>query len=234
MDKSKLISAALVALGLLALGLTIRSGLRSITDNQRNVEVRGLATRQVEANRVTWPVMFTHTGNDLPQLYDRVASTNNAIVKFLTDNGIPSQDISVGAPDMTDLSTNRYNSDPLPYNYSMTSVVTVSSSQVDKVRSLIGRQGELLKQGIPILAGDWQHQITYEYTDLNSIKPAMIQEATRNAREAAQKFAEDSESKLGKIINASQGQFTIEDRDSYTPYIKEVRVVTSLTYSLED
>lgn len=76
--------------------------------------------------------------------------------------------------------------------------------------------------------------MTYDYTELNSIKPEMIAEATKNAREAAKKFADDSDSKIGKIKSARQGQFSVEDRDSYTPYIKEVRVVTTLTYFLED
>ncbi len=96
------------------------------------------------------------------------------------------------------------------------------------------RQTELLKQGIAIVAGDYQYQTTYEYTDLNSIKPEMIAEATKNAREAANKFAEDSDSKLGKIKTASQGQFSIEDRDQYTPYLKKVRVVSSIVYYLND
>ena len=61
----------------------------------------------------------------------------------------------------------------------------------------------------------------------------MIEEATRNAREAAEKFAKDSDSKLGKIKTAQQGLFTIEDRDSYTPYIKKVRVVTTVDFFLE-
>ena len=135
---------------------------------------------------------------------------------------------------MTDLRTDRYNTQPIPYNYSVTSVVTVSSSQVDKVHGLINRQGELLQKGIAIISSDYSNQITYEYTDLNSIKPEMIAEATQNAREAAKKFADDSDSKIGKIKSARQGQFSIEDRDAYTPYIKQVRVVTSLTYFLED
>ncbi len=115
----------------------------------------------------------------------------------------------------------------------MQSVVTVSSSQVDKVHELINRQGELMERGIAI-TNDYSNPITYDYTELNSIKPEMIAEATKNAREAANKFAEDSDSKLGKIKTAYQGQFSIEDRDQYTPYIKEVRVVTTLTYFLED
>ncbi|MBQ8772885.1 MAG: hypothetical protein IJZ17_00185, partial [Muribaculaceae bacterium] len=72
------------------------------------------------------------------------------------------------------------------------------------------------------------------YTDLNLIKPDMIAEATAAAREAGDKFAADSNSKLGKIKTASQGQFTIENRDSNTPYIKNVRVVTTIVYYLED
>ncbi len=229
----KITMALVIALGLLALGLCIRSGLRAIPDSQRTVDVRGLATREVPANRVTWPIVFKQVGNDLPTVYEQVSSTNDAIVKYLKDNGISDSDISISAPSMTDLTTDRYNTQPLPYNYSVQSVVTVSSDKVDKVRELINRQGELLRRGIAIQS-DYSYPITYEYTELNSIKPEMIAEATKNAREAANKFAEDSESKLGKIKSAYQGQFSIEDRDNYTPYIKTVRVVTTLTYFLED
>ncbi|MDE7410770.1 MAG: SIMPL domain-containing protein [Paramuribaculum sp.] len=234
MNVSKIIASALVAVGLLALGLCVRSGIKSIPDSQRTVEVRGLATREVAANHVTWPIVFTQVGNDLPQVYDYVASINTQIMSFLTDNGIDAAEISVSAPSMTNLTLNRYNSDPLPYKYSVTSVVTVSSTQVDKVRALINRQGELLKRGIPITTESYQYPISYEFTELNSIKPEMIAEATDAARQAAKKFADDSHSSIGKIKSARQGQFSIEDRDSYTPYLKEVRVVTTLTYFLED
>ena len=102
------------------------------------------------------------------------------------------------------------------------------------MRELIKKQTELLRQGIAVVAGDYNYQTRYEYTDLNSIKPEMIAEATANARQAADKFASDSDSKLGKIKTASQGQFSIEDRDQYTPNIKTVRIVTYITYYLED
>ena len=228
------ITGAILAVGLLALGLCVRSGLKSFNDSQRTVEVKGLATREVPANKVTWPISTKQVGNDLPAVYAQVASINQAIVEFLKANGLSDNEISIGAPQMTDYRTTRYNNDPIPYNYSVSSVVTVSSTQVDKVRQLINRQGELLSKGIAVVSNDYSNQISYEYTGLNEIKPEMIAEATENAREAAKKFADDSDSKIGKIKSARQGQFTIEDRDSYTPYIKEVRVVTSLTYFLED
>ena len=230
MKPSSIISASILAVGILALGLCVRSGLKSFNDSQRTVEVRGLATRQVNATQVTWPIVFKQVGNDLPAVYNQVSATNSAIMAFLKDNGIPENEISVSAPSMTDLSTDQ----PIPFKYSVTSVVTVSSRQVDKVHALINRQGELLSRGIAIISNDYSNQVTYDYTELNSIKPEMIAEATKNAREAAKKFADDSDSKIGKIKSARQGQFSVEDRDSYTPYIKEVRVVTTLTYFLED
>lgn len=233
MTNKVIIASAVLAVGLLALGLCIRGGLKSFNDSQRIVEVRGLSEREVPADQVTWPISFKLTGNELPAVYAQVSSTNNVIVEFLRANGIAEKDISVSAPQVNDLSADRYNSQPIPFNYSVTSVVTVSSSQVDKVRQLINRQGELLKKGIPI-STDYSNPITYKFTGLNSIKPEMIAEATKNAREAAEKFANDSESKIGKIKEARQGQFEVNDRDNYTPYIKTVRVVTKLVYYLED
>lgn len=233
MKPTAIIASAIISLGLLALGLCIRSGIDFAASRDRTVDVRGLAEREVPANVVTWPIMFKEVGNSLPTVYANVSATNQRIVDFLKSNGITDQEISIGAPKVQDLTTDRYNNQPLPYNYAITSVVTVSSGKVKEIHALINRQGELFAQGIAI-TNDYNYQITYDFTDLNSIKPEMIAGATKNAREAAKKFADDSESSLGKIKTARQGQFTIDDRDSTTPYIKKVRVVTSLTYYLED
>lgn len=229
-----IIAALLVAFGLLALGLSVRSGLASFSSRDRTVEVRGLAERQVAANKVTWPISFKLVGNDLPTLYNQVNATTNTIIEFLTSNGIDKKEISVNAPQVDDLQADRYNNNPIPYRYNLTVVMTVVSTNVDRVTELIKRQGELLKQGIALSVNQYSNPTIYEYTGLNDIKPAMIAEATENARVAAKKFADDSHSKIGKIRSARQGQFSIEDRDPYTPQIKNVRVVTSLTYYLED
>ena len=203
------VSALLIGLGIFFLGVFIKAGFNSISNNARVVTVRGLSEREVEANKVTWPIVSKFVGNDLPTVYQNIETSNNAIVAFLKSNAIP-------------------------FRYNVTSVIVVTSSKVKEVNKLIERQTELLKQGIAIVAGDYNYQTTYEYTDLNSIKPAMIADATKNARKAAIKFAEDSESNLGKIKTASQGQFSIENRDQYTPYIKRVRVVSTIQYYLKD
>ncbi len=224
-----LISAALVAAGIFFLGVFIKSGIDNMAFRDRQVTVKGLAEREVEANRVTWPIQFSVAGNDLLSLYDQVTRYNEKIVTFLATNGIDKNEISINPPDTYNATTNQYSSGNFKYNYSLTCNVTVTTSKVAKVRELLDRQAELLKEGIPYS----NSYINYEYTALNDIKPTMIAEATKNARDAAARFAEDSGSKVGKMKTASQGQFSIEDQ-SATPFLKKVRVVTTIVYYLED
>ena len=229
-----IISSAIVALGLVLLGLALKSGIDRFSDRERVVTVRGLCEKEVQANKVTWPIVTKEVGNSLPDIYRVIESNNKAIMSFLTDNGLSENEISVNPPQVYDAAAERYGRSDNPYRYQVTNVIVVTSDKVDLVRKLIDKQTDLLRQGIAIVAGDYNYQTTYEYTDLNSVKPEMIAEATSNAREAADKFAQDSDSKLGKIKTASQGQFSINDRDQYTPQIKTIRVVTYITYYLED
>lgn len=224
----------ILALGLFMLGFQVKRGLYSISDNQRVVTVRGLSEREVKANKVTWPIVSKEVGNDLPSIYNNIEKTNKSIVAFLKSNGIKNEEITINAPQVLDLQADRYSNNSMPFRYNVTNVVVVTSNQVDKVRELIARQTELLKEGIAVVAGDYQYQTVYEFTGLNDIKPEMIADATKNAREAANKFAEDSDSELGKIKTASQGQFSIEDRDQFTPFIKQIRVVSTIQYYLKD
>lgn len=228
------VPALLVAIGLMLLGIFIKGGFSSISSNQRVVTVRGLCEKEFEANKVTWPIVSKAVGNDLAALYSQIETTDNAIVAFLKRNGISESEYSINAPSISDLQADSYGGTPPPYRYRATTVVVVTSSQVKKINELMQKQTELMAQGIAIVAGDYNYQTLYEYTDLNKIKPEMIAEATKNAREAASKFAEDSQSKVGKIKSASQGQFSIEDRDQYTPYVKRIRVVSTIQYYLKD
>lgn len=226
----KFIPSLLIALSIVILGLCLKSGIDNFTFRDREVTVRGLAERQVMANEVTWPITFNIAGDDLTTIYDNVSRTDSIIVRFLTSSGIIRDEISVAPPSTYNAAANQYGSSTFKYKYSLESTVTVTTKKVDKVRELLGRQAELLKEGVAFS----NSYINYRYTDLNAIKPAMIEEATKNARLAADKFAADSHSKVGKIKTASQGQFSIDDSDSSTPWLKNVRVVSTIVYYIED
>lgn len=235
MDKHKTLLASLIlAAGIFFGGLSIGNALTNFRNSDRCVSVRGLAEREVKADNVIWPLVYKETGNNLNAIYDNIKTKNGIITSFLKKEGIADEEIFISAPEIIDMEAERYQSNTPGYRYNVTSVITVSSGKVDLVRELMTRQVELLRKGVAITGGDYRYNAEFSFNGLNSIKPEMIEEATKNAREAAEKFAMDSDSKLGKIKNASQGLFSIYDRDSNTPYIKKVRVVTSVNYFLED
>lgn len=228
------VPALLIGIGITLLGVFICNGFGSLSANQRVVTVRGLSERDVMADKVTWPIVSKTVGNDLTLLYSQVEKTDSAIVSFLRSNGVSDREFEVSAPKVQDMQADNYGNTQVPYRYNVTTVVVVTSSQVEKINKLMLKQSDLMQQGIAIVAGDYNYQTIYEFTKLNKIKPDMVADATKNAREAALKFAEDSKSELGKIKSASQGQFSIEDRDQYTPSIKHVRVVSTIEYYLND
>lgn len=230
MNKSTVIGAAVLAVSICVLGLCIKAGIDNFAFRDRVVTVRGLAERTVEADYVTWPMNYAVAGDDLSRLYNEMQTNNDIVVKFLTDNGIERDEISVNPPDLYNAAGNVYGGDRARYQYNLNVTITVATNKVAKVRELITRQSELLKKGVAVS----NNYINYQFTGLNSVKPEMIAEATKNARVAADQFASDSSSKVGKIKTATQGQFSISDADSSTPQLKNVRVVSTIVYYLED
>lgn len=232
---SSVMAALLVAVGIFLGGMAIRSGITTFKEKDRKVSVRGLAEKEMKADKVTWPLTYKEIGNDPAEMYSRLEKKNNAIIAFLKKGGLIDEEISVNPPKIMDRQADNYGNETLNYRYKAVSVITVTSKKVDLVRSLLNRQSELMKMDIPIVSEEYGNtSATYEFTGLNTIKPEMVEEATKNARTTAEKFAQDSGSKLGKIATAYQGQFSIENRDENTPYIKKIRVVNTVEYYLED
>ena len=234
MKDNKIISAALIALGLVCLGWFIKAGIDNFANKDRKVNVKGLAEQEVEADKVTWPIVSKEVGNDLTDLYNRIGSTEGKIKKFLQRNGIKEDEMMQNAPQVVDLQAREYGDNNKAYRYIVTSVITVNSREVKKVRQILARQGDLLKEGVAIVDGGYDNPVKYEFVSFQLMKPKMMQQAIENAEKTAQQFAENSHSQLNKIVSADQGQFSIENRDDNTPYIKKVRVVTTVTYSLKD
>ena len=234
MKTNRIVEASILAFAIIVLGFNLKAGIDHFVDKDRRVTVKGLAEMEVPANKVTWPIVSKEIGNDLPSLYSKINSTNAAIKRFLIAGGLTESEISVNAPVVIDMNAERYGNNQSGYRYNITSVITVTSSKVDLVRKILARQGELLKDGIAIVSGDYDNRIRYEFVSFKAMKPKMMEEAIANAEKTAQQFATSSKSKLGKIVSADQGQFSIDDRDSNTPYIKKVRVVSTVTYALKD
>ena len=224
----------MIAVAIVVMGVCLKAGIDNFTNKDRRVTAKGLAEREVAADKVTWPIVSVELGNDLPQLYNKINSTTSKIRTFLKENGVPDEDISVNPPVVQDKNANLYSNERVVNRYNITSVITVTSNDVAKIRGIISRQGELLRQGVAIIDGGYENPIVYEYTGFNEIKPEMMKEAIANAQATAEQFAGNCNSELDKIITATQGQFSISDRDNNSPHIKKIRVVSTITYSLKD
>lgn len=229
--QQNLIAGVCVAIGIASVGISLKAGIDHFVDRDRVVTVKGLAERNVQADYVIWPVTFRVTGTDLSALYEKAQTQSEEIRNFLISQGIKAQDISQGTPSVQDLHADFYGNNLPPERYRMEMAVSVATTDVDTVLKAMVNQSELIQKGV-LFTQNYRTQ--FSFNGLNSIKPEMVEEATKNARSTAQKFAEDSDSELGKIRRASQGQFSIYDRDSNTPYIKRVRVVTTVEYYLKD
>ena len=224
----------MIAVAIVVMGVCLKAGIDNFTNKDRRVTAKGLAEREVAADKVTWPIVSVELGNDLPQLYNKINSTTSKIRTFLKENGVSDEDISVNPPVVQDKNANLYSNERVVNRYNITSVITVTSNDVAKIRGIISRQGELLRQGVAIIDGGYENPIVYEYTGFNEIKPEMMKEAIANAQATAEQFAGNCNSELDKIITATQGQFSISDRDNNSPHIKKIRVVSTITYSLKD
>ncbi|MBU1619754.1 MAG: SIMPL domain-containing protein [Gammaproteobacteria bacterium] len=228
------VSATILALALVAGSAILANSLIQFRAMERVVQVKGLAEREVAADRVIWPIKFNDVDNNLTTLVANVERKNEQIQAFLKLQGFGLNEISVAVPQIVDRQAGYYDPNANQMRYTASSIVTVYSSNVDLVHQAMAKLLELSKTGIAIAGQDYDSKAEFIFSGLNELKPNMIEEATRNAREVATKFAADSQSKLGKIKTASQGQFSISDRDSNTPYIKKVRVVATVDYYLSD
>ena len=228
------VAATVIALGMVAGSAILANSLIEFRAMERVVQVKGLSEREVAADTVIWPIKFNDVDNNLTTLVANVERKNEQIQAFLKLQGFSQKEITVAVPQIVDRQAGYYDPNANQMRYTASSTVTVYSSNVDLVHQAMAKLLELSKTGIAIAGQDYDSKPEFIFSGLNELKPDMIADATRNAREVATKFAADSDSKLGKIKTASQGQFSITDRDSNTPYIKKVRVVATVDYYLSD
>lgn len=231
---SAFILGIFIFLGLAAIGYQLGNAAVKVKEYERTVTAKGLSEREYPADIVIWPIQFTESSNDLAQLYRSIEASNLKIKNFLEKNKIDSKEISFSSPNITDKSAQQYGNAKAEFRYTGQQTVTVYSKNIQGVRDVMKSLPELGKTGIAFTGNNYQGQTEYIFARLNEVKPEMIEEATRKAREVAQKFAADSQSKLGKIRRARQGQFSISARDKNSPHIKKVRVVSTVEYYLSD
>ena len=222
-----------VSVSVIASAVILSVGLSNIARADKTVSVRGLAEREVDADLAVWPLTFSLGSNDLSELQKDILAKTEIVKNYLAEYELSGDDFTVQSPSITDNSMNPYmDKNQVRYTYIAETVVLVRSSKVEQVKKAQSDSLKLMSDGFAV-SKDYKSKISFEFTKLNDIKPQMIAEATKNARTAAEQFARDSGSKVGKIKRASQGLFSIEDAAADLSERKTIRVVTTVEYLLK-
>jgi len=230
---SSFVLGVFIAAGLIGMAFFLSDAVLRVKGMERSVAVKGLAEKEVKADTAIFPIRFQNVAPTMDSLSDKMKLSTLQITDFLHKLGFTSNEITIAPPQFSDRLSQSYNNNfNEKVRFSADSMITVYSKKVDNVVKLQRELYLLTEKGV--FARNDAYETRYIFTGLNTIKPEMIEVATKNARSAASKFAKDSNSILGKIKHASQGYFSINNRDPSTPYIKRVRVVTNVSYYLND
>ena len=233
METRPVIAAALIAIGLIGSGWFAAEGMRKLRTADRYVTVKGSAEKIVDADLVVWPLSQTVGGNELGAVQAQLDANTRTIRDFLTSAGFKDDEIVVSPPRLEDRWAYSYGDNRPPERYRYSNTVTLRSNRVTAALAALRRSGDVVAKGVMLNTDDGGGP-DFDYTQLNEIKPALIAEATANARKSAEQFAKDSGARIGGIRNANQGVISIENRDAGSPQIKKIRVVTTVEYFLKD
>ena len=236
-SESRLWAAALglaIAAGLAAAGWFVAEGLYALQASARVVTVKGLAEREVPADVGVWPIVFTVHADELDKLHDAIDSTTSRVLDFLSEHGLPASEAYRSIPRITDFRAQALGQAGQPeHRFLAEATLTLRTRDVAAMKSAMENAGTLVGRGV-VMVRSYEARPRFLFTRLDEVKPAMIAEATRDARRAARQFAQDSGSRVGPIRTARQGYFSVTDRDPFTPEFKTVRVVTGVEYFLVD
>ena len=240
---------ALLALGLIIGGWVTGAQTKATRLSDRYVSVKGLVERNVKSDLVIWNLSYKEAGDDLAAVSAKTDGHTKIVQQFLAAQGIQSPEIELGVIRVVDTQANEYGGNRAPRRYIAERQITVRTSRVEQVAIAAQKTMQLLQKGVVLTSEPGQQALVYKFNGLNSIKPDMISEATRNARAAADRFALDSNSRVGAIRQANQGVFSIlpADRGSAdasaegtagdpgadSSLMKTVRIVTSVQYYLD-
>jgi hypothetical protein len=229
--RSFLILGLSLIIGLAIFGIEIGHAVKTGREFDRCLTVKGLSEREAKANLAIWPLRFSVSADDLAGLKSAMESNSVLVLGYLTASGIDPKEITQGLPEITDREDERIQLNrPALSRYKAVATLVVRSPSVDVVKKAIQGVDTLLEKGVTL---DGSQQTEFTFNALNDVKPDMIREATANARASAEKFAQDSHSKVGRIRKATQGILEIENRDAASPEWKTLRIVTTVDFFLE-
>ncbi len=246
--RTAIIIAALMALAVLGAGYFIGAGPAKFKVATRTVTVKGLADKEVVADFIIWTLNMRRAGADIATVQTEIKRDRDRLIQFLSKQGLVEAEFERVPISIQDKQAVQYpvagSAKDTSSRYIASATVIIRSAKVDVVRTAFGATDELMQAGILLTGGrdDGRSNLVYRFTKFNELRPELIADATKNARSSAEKFAADSNKKVGAIRSAQQGLIQIfgeEGQDeaggyTTTSYRKKIRVVNTIGFDLID
>jgi hypothetical protein len=229
-------AVGIFSIAMVSSGYLLGDGLRRAKSAERSISVRGVSERDVTADLATWTISFSQEGAELDSVNARVEQQSAAVRRFFATSGFKPSEVSDSGVSFSRTHVDHDDGKPTETRVTVTRSVQLRTNDVMKARAANERLPALLREGVELDGSN----LSYNFTRLNQLKPAMIAEATKRARNSAEQFAHDSGARVGAIRTASQGYFSVGPRDGSdgeggtgndSPFQK-VRVVTSVDYDV--
>ncbi len=236
---SRLISALLVGLGIAVAGFAVSHGLERFRMSDRSVTVKGLAEKEVQSDFAVWTLSFRRAGSDFGGVQQALSADREKVTAFLKARGFTDAEVEARPLQVQDLFAREYAQGNQPLRFNGTGQVLVKSARVAEVEGAARAVDPLIQAGVQLGGeGEGQSGPRYQLRGFNDIKAPLLAEATRNAREQADKFAAEAGAQLGPLKNANQGVIRItgddgNDFDNGSSRLKRLRVVSTFEYELK-
>lgn len=236
---SRLLTALLVGAGIALAGFAVGQGLERFRMSDRSVTVKGLAEQAVESDFAIWTLGFRRAGAEFGAVQQALSGDRDQVVAFLKARGFTDEEIEARPLQVQDLYAREYAQANQPFRFNGTGQVLVRSARVADVEKAALAIDPLIQAGVQ-LGGENEGGRSgprYQLRGFNDIKAPLLAEATRNAREQADKFAAEAGASLGPLKNANQGVIRItgddgNDFDDGGSRTKRLRVVSTFEYEL--
>lgn len=236
--KTVVIGLAL-AMGPALAGFFISQGITDFKNSGRSITVKGLYEEEVKADRAIWDLSFVASSEDFQQVQQKSAEDSKKVQAFLIEQGFKPEELSLGLTKVKDSKTRDYGGEKGD-RYVIETSVRVTTKNVDLIIESLNKISTLIKEGIIIDGGEsYRANPAYFYEKFEDRRSEMYTKAIESAKKMAYKFTGDTGTKLGRIINASQGNFEInglnqtDEHDHKKSPFKRIRLVTTMTFAIE-
>lgn len=230
------ISAVCLSIGLGVGGWYVNKGLQQFRSADRSITVKGLAEQSVKSDYVIWSLQFRRAGNDINQVRQTLTEDRQRVLDFLHGHGFTEEELDIQPLSVQDLLAREWGNENVPMRYHGQGTITVKSTRVDTVAAAANKIEPLIQAGVPLAIGDSDGP-RYQLRGFNEVKATLLEAATRNAIEQAEKFASDARTELGNLKHANQGVIRLldddgEDTESGRTINKRLRVVSTFEFAL--